>query len=264
MKKILITAISAIVLLVSCQKTAKKEINVEEVKTEKVTPTFSQNIEIAHKKDSFLKHEAIQYNAVIEFGGNEIFNATVTVSTTSDLAKITYKNGDEIYVDKEKTFVSPSLKDNPGVRFHAYTWNYFFLFPYKLNDDGTKWNDDFKTKETTQAYNTAKLSFKANVGDAPDDWYIVYTDKETNLLNHAAYIVSLGKTVEAAEADPHAIKYIDYKEIDGIPFATNWEFYGWSLEEGLTTKIGSAILTDVKFVDGFRDIFKIPENYIAK
>ncbi|MCG1036508.1 hypothetical protein [Polaribacter sargassicola] len=265
MKKTLITVISAFSLFISCQKQAKKEVTVTENKTEEiVAPTFAENIEKAHKKADFLKHEAIQYNTVIEFGGNEIFNATITVSTTSDIAKIVYKNGDEIYVNKEKTFVSPSLKENPQVRFHAYTWNYFFLFPYKLNDNGTIWDDNFKTNETENPYNTAKLTFEANTGDAPDDWYVVYENKETNLLNHAAYIVSLGKTVEAAEADPHAIKYIDYSTIDGIPFATNWEFYGWNLNEGLTTKIGSAVLTDIKFVEGFRENFKVPENYIAK
>jgi len=266
MKKTFITLISAIILLVSCQKSAKKEITTikETPKTVEVASTFSQKIEIAHKKKSFLKQEAIQYNAVIEFGGNEIFNAKITISTTSDLAIISYKNGDEIYVKKENIFVSPNLKDDKRVRFNAYTWNYFFLYPYKLSDNGTIWDDHLKTNEKENIYDTAKLSFKENIGDAPDDWYILYKDAKTNMLAHVAYVVTLGTTKEAAEKNPHAIKYLDYKTINGIPFATTWEFYGWNLEDGLTDKIGSAKITDIKFVSNFRESFKVPVNYIAK
>lgn len=261
MKKTIITLISCGLLIISCKKNPSETKQVEEKPIEK---TFSQKIEIAHKKDLFLKKEAIQFDAFVEFGGNEIFNANVTISTTSDLAKITYKNGDEIYVNKENVFVSPSLKENNGVRFHAYTWSYFFLYPYKLHDNGTKWNYHFKTKETNNNFDVAKLSFEANIGDAPDDWYIVYSNKETNRLEHVAYIVTAGKTKEAAEKDPHAIKYLDYKMIDGIPIATNWEFYGWNIEEGLTNKIGSAKITNIRFIDGFRDSFSIPESFIKK
>lgn len=264
MKKIILTSILGLALLVGCQKQTKKESPVSETKVEKIATTFSEKIEVAHKKDLFLSKEAIQFDAIIEFGGNVIFDANITVSTTSDLAKITYTNGDEIYVNKENTFVSPSLKDNPGVRFHAYTWSYFFLFPYKLNDSGTKWDFNYKTAETENIFDTAKLSFEANTGDAPDDWYVVYANKETNVLEQAAYIVSLGKTKEAAEADPHAIKYLNYKMIDGVPVSTNWDFYGWNNNDGITTKIGNAKLTNIKFVEGFRNNFKTPENYIKK
>ncbi|MCL7762723.1 hypothetical protein MPF19_04790 [Polaribacter sp. Z014] len=261
MKKTIITVFASLLLVVSCKKAPEVKKQIEEKPVEK---TFAQKIEIAHKKDTFLTKEAVQFDAVIEFGGNEIFDATVTVSTTSDIAKITYKNGDEIYVNKENIFVSPSLKDNPGVRFHAYTWSYFFLYPYKLSDQGTKWNNDFKTKEATQNFDTAKLTFEANIGDAPDDWYIVYTNKKTHLLEHVAYIVTSGKTKAAAEADPHAIKYEDYKLIDGIPFASNWGYYEWTLDNGLSKKIGSAKITNIHFVEGFRKDFAIPENYIKK
>ncbi|MGJ8745788.1 hypothetical protein [Polaribacter sp.] len=261
MKKILTTLFASLLLIVSCKKDPAATKQIEE---KPVVSTFSEKIEKAHKKVNFLSHEAIQFDAFIEFGGNEVFNATVTISTTSDLSKITYKNGDEIFVKKENVFVSPSLKDNKAVRFHAYTWGYFFLFPYKLSDQGTHWNYNFKTEETSNPFDVARLSFEANIGDAPDDWYIVYADKKTQLLEHVAYIVTSGKTIEAAEADPHAIKYEDYKMIDGIPFATNWGYYGWSIDKGLSEKIGNAKITNIHFVEGFRKDFAIPENYIQK
>ena len=263
MKKTITFTIVAFILLIGCKKEIK-ETTAEISKTEKKETTYSQKIEIAHKKAVFLKQEAVQFNAEVEFGGNVIFNAQIAISTTSDIAKITYKNGDEIYVNKEKVFVSDNLKENKGVRFHAYTWTYFFLYPYKLSDKGTIWNDAFKTEETNNAFNTAKLTFEANTGDAPDDWYVNYTNKENNQLNHVAYIVTANSSVEKAEADPHAIKYLDYNEINGVPFAANWGFYEWNTKEGLTNKIGSAKITNIQFIKDFRNNFKVPENYTAR
>jgi hypothetical protein len=47
-------------------------------------------------------------------------------------------------------------------------------------------------------YLTEKLTFKSGTGDAPDDWYVVYADKKTNLLE-TAYIVTLKAGKEEAE-----------------------------------------------------------------
>lgn len=126
MKKLLFTAIIGAAIIIGCKQQPKTEKTTEIVKKETVSKNFAEVIETAHKKDIFLAKEAIQYDAVINFGGNEILNANITVSTSSDIAKIAYKNGDEIYVNKQDIFVSDGLKANPGVRFHAYTWNYFF------------------------------------------------------------------------------------------------------------------------------------------
>lgn len=261
MKKLIILTITTLIITVGCQQ---KKVDAKKNEDKPTEKTISQKIETAHKKMSFLKKEAVSFDAEISFGGNEIFNANITISTSSDIAKIVYKNGDEIYVDKQNIYVSPGLKENAGVRFHAYTWTYFFLFPYKLNDIGTKWDDNFKTQETKNALQTAKLSFKANTGDAPNDWYITYSDKQNNMLKHVAYIVTAGKTKAAAEADPHGIKYNDYTTIQDIPVSTNWGFYEWNLNEGLTNKIGNGKITNIKFITDFRSNFKIPKNYLKK
>ena len=258
MKKLITVVLTTLFIATSCQQ---KKTNTNQTETRPIEKNLSQKIESAHQKEAFLKYEAISFDAAISFGGKEIFNANITITTTSDLAIITYKDGSEIYVNQQDIFVSPSLKENPGLRFHAYTWSYFFLFPYKLNDSGTKWDYTFKTKEKNNLLNTAKLSFEANTGDAPDDWYITYTNKE-NVLQHVAYIVTAGKTKAEAEADPHAIKYTNYKMIKGVPFALNWEFYEWNLNDGLTQKIGSGNISNIQFIKDFRSAFSIPENYI--
>ena len=95
-KKTLSITLVVFVLFTSCKNQLKKEVVKKETENVQIADTFPQIIEKAHKKTEFLAKEAIQFNAVITFGGNEIFNATITISTTSDLARITYKNGDEI------------------------------------------------------------------------------------------------------------------------------------------------------------------------
>lgn len=261
MKKNLILLFTAVVLFACKEKEVKKNV-VEQ--TQKKELSFANKIEKAHQKDKFLSNDAIQFDTQISFGGNTILDAKISVATTSEYALIELNNGGKIYVDKDKVFVSPDLKDNPMVRFHAYTWSYFFLFPYKLSDNGTVWNN-YATQHNSDDFTTQKLSFKANTGDAPDDWYIVYADKETNVLQQAAYIVTAGKTKEEAEKDPHAIKYENYQVFDGVPIATNWTFWGWSSAEGVTNQIGNASIKNVTFIPNFKNkIENIPSNYLEK
>lgn len=233
--------------LVSCSPTTEKNI-------------FSTQVEQAHQKELFTSHEAIQFDIELEFGGKMRLDATITTSTNSAYGIIKLKNGEEIYIDHNKVFCSPNLRENKSVRFDAYTWSYFFLFPYKLNDEGTIWSE-FTT--SNNKFNTGKLNFGANIGDAPDDWYIVYANATNNLIDHAAYIVTANKTKEAAEKDPHAIQYLDYKNIDGVPFAHKWFFWGWQKEQDLTKQLGSAEISNIQFITGFKNSFNVPKGYIS-
>ena len=52
------------------------------------------------------------------------------------------------------------------------------------------------------------MTFDRGIGDAPDDWYVVYKDNNSDLLAALVYIVTGGGTsVEVAEEDPHTITY---------------------------------------------------------
>jgi hypothetical protein len=50
------------------------------------------------------------------------------------------------------------------------------------------------------------------------------------LIDVSAYIIAVNKTVKEAEEDPHAIQYLNYKTIDGIPIAHDWVF--WECRHG--------------------------------
>lgn len=224
--------------------------------------SFVKKIEIAHQKKIFFESQAVKFDLNLEFGGKKRLNATITSSTHSEYAIIELKNGGKILINKDKVYCSPDLVENKKIRFDAYTWTYFFQFAYKLSDFGTIWTD--YNDQNNLNFNTKKLSFEANIGDAPDDWYILFSDKKNNLIDHVAYIVTANKTKEQAEVDPHAIQYLDYKNINGVPIAHQWIFWEWRKKEGLTKQLGNGKISNVQFVDMSSKELKIPENYIEK
>ena len=221
-------------------------------------------IEDAHHKTAFLSHEAVQFDILLKFRGKERLNATITLLTNSSKGLVENKDGSKIYTHNECVYYSPNFKRVKAVRFDAYTWAYFFLFPYKLSDPGTQWSEFGESELNGDLFNTQKLSFKSETGDSPDDWYFVYSDKDDDLINTAAYIVTFGKNVKTAESDPHAIKYDQYEEIENIPIATHWTYWEWNKITGISNQLGEATISNIKFLKSKEVSFDIPANYIEK
>lgn len=242
MKKLLAITLMSTLAFIGCKSSDEKE-------------GFVEKIEQAHQKEKFLSKEAIQFNIKLDFGGKERLNAKMTLLTNSTKGILELKDGAKIIFNQDKVFYSPDVPNEKSVRFDAYTWGYFFLYPSKLSDPGTKWNAYDNKEADHNNYNTQKLTFESGTGDAPDDWYVVYANKKDNLIEKAAYIVTLNGNKEEAEKNPHAIQYLDYKEIDGVPIATKWLFWEWKEGKGLTKAIGNATLTDIQFITVAEDTF---------
>ncbi len=243
-------ALTLSISLLGCQQTKEKESNPIEA------------IEKGHHKNDFLSKDILRFDLQLFFGGNERLNAEITVMTNSTKAIIALKDSSQLIVDGDDVYYSSNYKNTHSVRFDAYTWTYFMLFPYKLSDPGTIWSNQKQAQLMGDTFNFHTLTFEANTGDAPDDWYKIYSDQETNLIKAAAYIVTAGKTKKEAEEDPHAIVYSDYKAINKIPIATNWTFWGWQSAKGLTDQLGYAELSKIEFLNQEEVSFDVPRNYI--
>ncbi len=263
------------ILLISCNQN-KKENQTTDTASEKIPVepdggigdgglsienVYVRSIEKAHKKEDFLKHKAISFKINILFGGNEHLDGKITMLTNSTKIRIDRKDESKLIYNGEKVFLCPKEANEKGARFDMFTWTYFFGFPYKLGDPGTKWELQNPKPLDGVEHQTARLTFEKGIGDAPDDWYVLYSDNQ-NVLQAAAYIVTFGSAGDTskAEADPHAIRYKDFVTIDGIPFATKWDFYGWTETDGMTTKIGEATITDITFLEEEGNIFETPDN----
>ncbi|MCK8522655.1 hypothetical protein M0D21_13810 [Aquimarina sp. D1M17] len=266
-------------LLISCGQTKKETPSTDNTQTKEeaipvepnggigdgatsIVDAYIKNIETAHKKDAFLNHKVVSFYANIYFGGKQHLEGKITMLTNSTKIRIDKKDNSKLIYTGEKVFLCPEDAKEAGARFDMFTWTYFFGFPYKLSDPGTKWELGNMRPLDEKDHQTAKLTFEKGIGDAPDDWYVVYTDPENNTMQAAAYIVTFGSggDTSKAEADPHAIHYKDFIMVDGIPFATKWDFYGWTEEKGMTDKLGEATISDITFLDEEGVIFNTPEN----
>jgi hypothetical protein len=225
--------------------------------------SFAESIEAAHEKENFTKNEAVQFDLHLSFNEKLRLEATFTLLTNSTKGKIEETNGQTIYYDSEHVYVSANSElTQEKARFRAYTWSYFFLLPNKMTDEGTKWNDYPKKGILDESYNAEKLTFDSGTGDAPDDWYLLFQDQKTELVKYAAYIVTANKSVAEAEEDPHAIEYLNYEEIDGVPIATEWKFHGWDLAKNRPTSLlGTAYISNVLFLEAAEDFFNAPADF---
>ncbi|GAA4274402.1 hypothetical protein GCM10022258_36980 [Aquimarina gracilis] len=263
--------------MVSCNQTKKEKTTETEDKSEmmpvepnegigdgalSIIDNYVKSIEQAHKKEAFLKHKAISFNATIFFGGKLHLDGKITMLTNASKIRIDKKDESKLIYNGEKVFLCPKTANDKGARFDMFTWTYFFGMPYKLNDPGTQWELGSNKALDGVDHQTAKLTFEPGTGDAPDDWYVIYTDPNNNSLKAAAYIVTFGSAGDTskAEADPHAIHYKDFTLVDGIPFATKWEFFGWKEDKGMTNKLGEATITDITFLNEEGTIFDTPDN----
>ena len=225
----LISFFTLVVVLISCTNQSEQ--------------TTIDKIESAHHKSEFLQEEAVSFHLNLTFGGKERLDALLTTTTNSTHGIIEFSNGEAISFAHDTIWATKALTENQNkTRFDAFTWTYFFLFPYKLSDDGTVWSSTRLDTLNEKTYNRQKLTFKNAVGDTPDDWYILFSNPETNLIEVSSYIVTANKTLEEAEADPHAIQYLDYKNVKNIPIAHQWIFWEWREKEGLTKQLGEGIV----------------------
>ncbi|MEN8817175.1 MAG: DUF6503 family protein [Nonlabens sp.] len=267
MKKIIIT-LAFTVAFTACKesdKIAETKANTETEKVETVEKpsanTFTRSIENAHQKVTFLKNDAVSYDFKVSFGDNTLFDGKITQKTDGTMIRMDDKDNGVIIFDGNKVYAnSADMASNPMTRFHIFTWTYFFAMPYKLNDPGTIWTDEEMLSFANTKYPTSKLTFKEGIGDTSEDWYIVYKDPKTNVLDGVAYIVSFGKELEEAEAAPHFAKYNDLTVVDGVPFATNWTFHNWNKEDGFTDQIGEAQLSNIEFITPSEYTFYRPAN----
>ncbi|MBT8296476.1 MAG: hypothetical protein KJO51_08670 [Gramella sp.] len=256
-----------LLLIISCkQNPSEEKIPVEpnngigDGATPPPVLSFSENIEEAHNKAAFMNKEAISFDIVLKFGGNSRLDGKVSMTTNSSRVRLDRADGTSIIYDGKNVYMSPDTADVAGARFDIFTWQYFFAMPFKLTDPGTVWDKTQPKTLDSLEYDTAKLSFKSNVGDSPDDWYVVYKDSKTNRLKAAAYIVTFSQDPEKAEENPHAIVYDEYKSIENIDLATKWSFHDWNEEEGIGKKLGEASLSNFRFFSPDANYFAVPAN----
>ena len=114
-------------------------------------------------------------------------------------------------------------------RFYALLNYYFLNMPWVVHDPGVVlsepgaaqlWNDPVE-------YKTIRVTYEADVGDTPDDYYVLYVHPETDRLHAVEYIVTYESILpEGMEhTPPHILIYEEFEEVDGLLVPTRFTIY---------------------------------------
>jgi len=227
--------------------------------------SYVEPIEAAHGAASWRAQSAARMRLRVEFNGSLQLEGTLITAPDGARTRIETADGAVIVSTGDSVHVSPASAANPRMRFHALTWSYFLAAPFKLEDPGSRLEELGQAELDGRTHDLARLTFGAGVGDAPDDWYVLYRDAETGTLSAMAYIVTFGKDpAEVTEADAHAMVYRDFQTVDGVAIPMRWEFYDWSRELGPHgDPIGEVRLAEFHFTEAGPNAFTAPEGSVV-
>ncbi len=153
-------------------------------------------------------------------------------------------------------------KINP--RFWALTPYYFVAIPFVLADSGVKLTLVEDGTFEGQNYRRVKVTFGDGVGDAPDDYYVVYIHPKTHQVGGVRYIVSYkGFFKDGGHSPEKFMAYENQSSTDSIVFPQSFRTFSVNKETGQITKevITTARMTDVKF-EGRKQAqyFSVPQH----
>lgn len=222
---------------------------------------FVEPIERAQGASAWRAHDGLSADITVQFGGQTVLDAHLLMTTSLSKTRLTRGDGTVAIWDGSTAWVSPASATFPRARFHVLTWPYFLSAFTKLTDPGTYLEPLGEKELQGETYTAAKLTFGPGIGDTPEDWYVLYRDDATDRLHAMAYVVTYGKSLEEAEAEPHAITYDRFEDVEGAQIPVEWTFWLWSEEEGIHGEpIGSATLGNVAFVEPPENAFEVPEG----
>lgn len=222
---------------------------------------FVEQIRKAHNTGRFLEKEAISFDIETTVNGKPML-ATLTTKTNSGKMRLQYADGKTVVYDGKKIWRNTTdATGDKQARFDIFMWQYFFMSPFKMDDAGTNWQLSTDKILDNNEYARAKLTFKNGTGDTPNDWFLVHRNKATDFLEAMAYIVTFGsKSVSEAEKRPNGIVYDDFTTVEGIRFATTWQFSKWSEQRGFYEPKGSAKIKNIRFMKPSAETFAPPSG----
>ncbi|MFO8098395.1 MAG: hypothetical protein R6T83_02095 [Salinibacter sp.] len=134
----------------------------------------------------------------------------------------------------DRAWVAPPDMEQPNPRFWALSGFYFQQIPFVFADPGVNYEalpDD--TIDGTP-HDMVRITFGDDVGDAPDDSYTLYLDKDSRRLDAIRYTVTFGRNVDAdADLSETFFDYQDYVIVDSLTVPTRFEGYAYSEEGGI-------------------------------
>ncbi|MGB3463620.1 MAG: hypothetical protein WBA74_00045, partial [Cyclobacteriaceae bacterium] len=157
----------------------------------------------------------------------------------------------------------PSDAEIPyNYRFWALTPYYFAGMPFVFADTGVNLEkmDDLSYEGTT--YHLVKATFGEGVGDAPDDYYILYIHPETSRLSAIRYVVSYpGYFKKGEHTQEKFMTYEGEQNAGGIIFPQKHRTFMWEENGKIGKYVTDITLSDIAFKpETEQSYFEVPEG----
>ena len=221
---------------------------------------FVAGVEKAHGAAAWPKGQALRADFTIRFG-DKGWEGTFTADPDMSLVRLDAKDGTTIVFDGKEVWMTPPDSRFSGPRFWIFTPPYFALLPFKLRNEGARLAPVGPKTIDGVTYDVAKLTFAAGTGDAPDDWYFLFRDPKTGRLDATSYIVTYARDAAKSALEPHILRYLDFKTVDGVTLSTRWQFFNWDEAQGPHGgMLGEWTLANVKFVPITPATFQRPDE----
>ena len=152
-----------------------------------------------------------------------------------------------------------------NLRFWALTPYYFLGQPFVFAGEGVQLEKLADKSLNGKQYHAVKISFAPGTGDAPDDYYIAYFDRETGRQEVIRYIVSYPGYFESGKHLPEKIMTLhDFKTVDGIVFPTAYNTHWLGPDELPGEMITNIGVRSISFEPELtREHFEVPSGAVA-
>lgn len=249
-----LTFLSILAMAISCQPAQQNE-TAEETEPAYVAPTH---------------HSASLTKVIDAHGGYELWSSMKSLSylkgeettiTNLQNRKIRLESPKQtIGFDGQEVWVTPDTVDVSSARFYHNLFFYFYAMPFVVGDPGAFYEDVEPKELAGKTYSGLKISYGENIGDAPDDNYIIWYDQETGKMEWLMYTV----TYRSGEpSDTYKlIKYAGWEEFNGLALPTSLQWFQYDGETIGEPRGEATIFQNVALSTEAPDesLFAMPEN----
>ncbi len=198
-----------------------------------------------------------------ERGGNEPpIDTEQIVDTWSSRARHTLMSDTTISFGwtGEEAWTMPDAAELPiNARFWSLTPYYFIAMPFVLADPGVNLELAGQTTVEGISYDLVRVTFEPGTGDAPDDYYYILIDPETNRVGGVRYVISYpGRFPDGGNSPETIMLYDGEQQVEGITLQEGFRSFRWT-DEGLGEPRAQGSLADVRFEPTAPDsLFQMP------
>jgi outer membrane lipoprotein-sorting protein len=173
-------------------------------------------------------------------------------------------NLDEEYGwDGKQSWFYPASAEIPyNTRFWALTPYYFAGMPFVFADEGVTLSKEADVDYEKSTHHMVRVTFGENVGDAPDDYYVLYINAETYRLAAIRYVVSYPAYFQnGGHSQEKLMTYDGEQTIEGITFPEKHRTYMWEADGSAGAYVTDITLSDIAFKPNTAvSYFEIPEG----